>query len=44
MEAAEALIPPTLSSAKPEVTLAERHRDLFVQSRILIQHLVLQNN
>lgn len=41
---AEALSPPTLSSAKLEVALARQHQDLFAQSSILIQHLILENN
>ena len=43
-ELAEALIPPTLSSVKLEVSLANNHQDLFVQSCILIQHLILEKN
>lgn len=43
-ETAAALSPPTLSSAKLEVTLAKQHQDLFAQSSILIQHLILENN
>lgn len=42
-ETAEALSPSAPSSAKLEVALA-KHQDLFAQSSVLIQHLVLENN
>lgn len=44
MGTVEALLPSTLSSTKLEVTLAKQHQDLFTQSSILIQHLILESN